>query len=125
MKPHKHKDLIIAWATGETVQIKSALNDWIDIQEYFGTLESPIWYSGMEYRITPEPTPDFYKYIVFDAPKSLNSKFEQIVKTNMYGCEQEFDFGKDTPEAVKQEISQLKLTFDGETGKLKAAEVLK
>lgn len=47
MKPHKHRDLIIAWADGAQIQGK-ALGEWIDV-----TL-SPKWDNDeAEFRIKP------------------------------------------------------------------------
>jgi hypothetical protein len=45
-KPHKHRDLIIAWANGAEIQYKPQ-NTWID-------LSSPSWNYSFEYRIKPE-----------------------------------------------------------------------
>ena len=45
-KPHKHRDLIIAWANGEKIQYKEN-NEWID-------RVSPVWSDFTEYRIKPE-----------------------------------------------------------------------
>ena len=62
--------------------------------------EAPKWYYEFEYRIKPEPKPDVeFRYTV-------NSRFL------LQGCD-------------SWEKPNLKLTFDGETGELKAAEVLK
>jgi len=91
MKPHKHAELIKAWADGAEIQINSATG-WID-------LEFPGWGADCEYRIKPEPKPDIIEYW-------------QNTLTN---CGQMDD----------EEDANLKLTFDGETGELKSAEVLK
>ena len=62
--------------------------------------ENPKWYEEMKFRIKPEPKPDVeFRYTV-------NSRFL------LQGCD-------------SWEKPNLKLTFDGETGELKAAEVLK
>lgn len=46
-KPHKHKDLIIAWANGHEIQIFSRPNDkWVDCY--------PSWCLNSEYRIRPD-----------------------------------------------------------------------
>ena len=94
---HKHYDMIVAWAEGKTVQ---NFNDrrmcWEDLTS------NPYWIDNFQYRIKPEPKPDWFKRI--------------RVQT----------FGEDI---CRWDISHypnanLKLTFDGETGKLKSAEVL-
>lgn len=103
MKPHKHAALIKAWADGAIIQqaVQHVSGTaWIDVP-------SPAWYPGHEYRVKTEPKPD-----VVLAYK---------VKTA--------DFSKDAPPSVvwneSWDVSNLRLTFDGETGKLKSAEVLK
>jgi hypothetical protein len=90
MKPHKHKDLIIAWANGALIEYRHG-NVWL-------STASPWWEDGMDYRI--KPTPDFVSYTFID----------------IYGV------SPYTKERVG--IDNVRLTFDGETGKLKAAEVL-
>ena len=72
MTPHKHYDLIVAWAKGAEIQ-------WYDGSTWITTLY-PGWQPAQSYRIKPEPKPDVI----------LNVKF----------------------------------IFDGETGKLKKAEVI-
>lgn len=97
--PHKWAELIKAWADGAEVQIFVG-NEWHDIQNpRFDSSES-------KYRIKPEPKPDVVKK--FKA--SIDIKHEDAIA---YAVSNEWI-----------ECSNLKLTFDGETGKLKSAEVL-
>jgi hypothetical protein len=86
MKPHKHAELIKAWADGAEIEVFSlSTNEWVDAGN------SPNWFTGANYRIKPEPKHDYYtKHI-----------------------------------AYKARIYSVKLCFDGETGELKSAEVLK
>lgn len=125
MKPHKHAELIKAWADGAEIQMKNVNGVWIDIYpewiedcEYRitpksklnvpdGLIDPKSYYQGYEdgknhaeYRIKPEPKPDLYTYMV--VPKEWAG----------YGA-----WSMGTP--------NLKLIFDAETGELKAAEVLK
>jgi hypothetical protein len=46
-KPHKHRDLIIAWANGEAIQYKPC-EEWIDVEW------NPAWDVDTEYRIKHE-----------------------------------------------------------------------
>lgn len=46
--PHKHAELIKAWADGEAIQSRPVGGQWEDAP-------SPGWYSNKEYRIKPEP----------------------------------------------------------------------
>ena len=49
MKPHKHAEIIKAWADGAEIQVKSALsNEWVDVLRNF------TWSENYEYRIKPE-----------------------------------------------------------------------
>ena len=95
MKPHKHAELIKAWADGADIQIhRPHLDDWKDDL-------MPSWEVSFEYRIKPEPKPD----VVYKFEVDKYKHFHQI----------------DTVAGM----ANLKLTFDGETGELKSAEVLK
>ena len=96
MKPHKHAELIKAWADGAEIEQKTPHGVW----ENFDNEWTETWY---EYRIKPEPKPNLVKtlHIWFD------NEFSEITLTEV------------------TEVPNLKLTFDGETGELKSAEVLK
>ena len=100
---HKHADLIKQWADGAEIEVKHPVNgSWFDA--------TPLsWDVDYEYRIKPDPKPDVVVY-------------SRIVGKFFIGC-------------GNIEIHQLilrsdadnpniKYTFDGETGKLKSAEVI-
>ena len=92
MKPHKHAELIKAWADGAEIEVLSYYTgEWV-------YCDMPNWSEKCQWRIKPEPKPDVVK--MFQAN---------------YQCAFE----------VKPYDANLKLTFDGETGELKSAEVLK
>ena len=93
-KPHKHAELIKAWADGAEVEyLPSESTKWRPF-----TL--PLWDGNGDYRIKSEPKPDVVLYV----------------------CAETEGVGPMTER--KTCLDNLKLTFDGETGKLKAAEVL-
>ena len=46
MKPHKHAELIHAWANGAKIQVKAHKLEWED-------RENPLWDTDSEYRIKP------------------------------------------------------------------------
>ena len=96
-KPHKHAELIKAWADGEDIEVYDLIQeDWVDC-------DYPKWHDDHEYRIKPEPKPDVVKYCsVIDGQQYLGGLT-----------------------VAKYKNDNLKLTFDSETGALKAAEVLK
>ncbi len=103
MKPHKHAELIKAWADGAEIQdrYKFGYGDWTDWVDN----DEPTWQFDHEYRIKPEPKPDFVFYGCAWLPNSTRSLI----------AIQELD----------QHNNNIKLTFDGETGELKSSEVLK
>lgn len=100
---HKHADLIKAWADGAKIQ---AISD--DGTKWNDCNSAPNWNPFRTYRIKPEPKHDVVKY----------------AGINLHG-----DGSWNLLEEVAYYVSHfpnfLKLTFDGETGKLKSAEVLK
>lgn len=97
MKPHKHAEVIKAWADGAEIQIK--YNDgWCD----WCIGSSPNWLDDEEYRIKPEPKPDVVTYYSIDT----DGVWWRTYQTDN----------------MKPNIA---IAFDGETGELKSAEVLK
>jgi hypothetical protein len=100
MKPHKHAELIKAWADGaEIQQYRENLDEWRDCSPY------PAWDERLTYRIKPEPKPDMK--ILYEAYKGNIAREGDLSKRFCMG------------------FNNLILTFDGETGELKSAEVLK
>lgn len=105
---HKHADVLIAIAEGKIVQYRDECSDWRDAD--FSVLENytdPITFPYKEWRIKPESKPDLVKYL---GTNKFGNKIWNMLET---------DFN-----IISHWNSQLKLTFDGETGKLKKAEVL-
>ena len=95
MKPHKHAELIKAWADGAEIQYLAH-----DDKKWYDCKKPMTWYENDIYRIKPEPKPDVVRL------------YAVMVGGGIY-------------ESFKADYSNLKLTFDGETGELKSAEVLK
>ena len=102
---HKHAEFIHAWADGAKIQWRDPKDDerWSDIR-------MPNWLEDCEYRIKPEPKPDVVRNITVEATlkcgETCGEAFVQVFKSGKYL------------------FPNLRLTFDGETGKLKSAEVL-
>lgn len=94
-KPHKHAELIKAWADGAEIEHR-----W-DTDDFWVESITPTWIGDCLYRIKPEPKPDVVRY--------------GMVVDNRYG----------SLTLARCACDNIKLTFDGETGALKAAEVLK
>lgn len=91
---HKHYDLIIAWANGAPVQFQ------VNFTKEWVDIKNPSWSSHYEYRIKPEPNPDVVNYI-------------QAIKDGIRTSGPNQCMG-----------SNLKVIFDGETGKLKSVEMI-
>lgn len=94
--PHKHADIIKAWADGAEIECRQTESGtWL-------TVSDPAWSKLAEYRIKTEPKPDVVE------------KYHASGYTKYGGVRV----------AEHWERENLKLTFDGETGKLKSAEVI-
>ena len=93
-KPHPHAEFIKAWADGAEIQARTSSSS------EWQDVGNPYWSEHYEYRIKPEPKPDTFVY-----PETVHI-FEENKKLIWF---------------VKD---KLQLTFDGETGELKSAEVL-
>ena len=99
-QPHKHSEVIKAWADGAEIQCR------IDNQqEWVGIKTTPTWNVDWEYRVKPEPKPD----VVVDAYIIQRSDIPRGYEFYLPGIAWP---------------ANIKFVFDGETGKLKAAEVL-
>ncbi len=101
MKPHKHAEIIKAWADG--AEIQSRVNDadeWDDDR-------FPAWHTNAMYRIKPEPKPDISLAYFANPRIEVEEDGPSIEWTGTW------------------KKCNLRLTFDGETGELKAAEVVK
>ena len=102
MKPHKHAEIIKAWADGAVIE-----RLWSD--EHWLIDNQPMWEEWEEYRIKPEPKPDVVKVFVLEANIFAGLRFSESTPVEYGTSDKQF----------------IKCTFDGETGELKSAEVLK
>jgi hypothetical protein len=94
---HRYADLIHAWAEGAEIELYDANDDrWKEIQ-------NPSFCLHMDYRIKPTPNPDVVWY--------ANPRIDGDMCAYM--------------SKIQEAGSNLKLTFDGDTGELKYAEVIK
>lgn len=101
MKPHKHAELIKAWADGAEIEcFDNICHAWLICQK------APTWAENNSYRIKPEPKPDMVYYGQIDEPARGGY--------TLGSC---FTLGREASD-------KLKLTFDGSTGKLKSVEML-
>ena len=94
-QPHKHAELIKAWADGAEIQY------FDEIDQRWWDRPNPCWNENKQYRIKPEPKPDVVRW-----------------------CWATTFIGESKDHDGENGSANLKIVFDGETGKLKYAEVL-
>lgn len=97
--PHKWAKEIKAWADGAQIQVSRpiSLDEWTDWTD----TNDPHWVRTSRYRIKPEPDVVEYGFIVAGSPT-------MVLHASRH----------------KANYDNIKFTFDGETGKLKAVELL-
>lgn len=96
--PHKHAALIKAWADDTSLKLQCRRlgedeDEWCD-------MENPSWSRYYDYRIKPEPKPDWIRY--------GRVAFHRDVDMHTFQLEHD----------------NVKFTFDGETGKLKSVSLI-
>jgi len=102
MKPHKHAEIIKAWADGAEIEYRTH-----NIIEWKQIFKGWSWDSAVvEYRIKPQTKPDMVFY-----GRVLLPYFDSLPHISGIG-------------SMQGTLDNLKFTFDGETGKIKSAEVL-
>lgn len=102
--PHVHAELIKAWADGAEIQWYDShprQHRWFDCGP-----NQPSWNEGVQFRIKPEPKPDYVYYASF-----RNAKGQRVLESYITSWRNDA-------------TDSLKLIFDAETGKLKSAEML-
>ena len=100
--PHKHAELIKAWAEGHPIQVSLDGIGWFSCDKECAPSFLPIH----QYRIKPEPKPDVVRFVVYEWDP-VNERTSGGIPMNSQNC-----------------FFNIKLIFYGETGKLKSAEVL-
>ena len=101
---HKHYDCIVAWAEGKTIEIFSdSTGQWEDL------IGIPYWVNNFQFRIKHEPKPDIVIRFYLESHPWVGHRFSEAYTDN----------------DLINKHSVIMCTFDGETKKLKAVEVLK
>jgi len=96
MKPHKHAELIKAWADGHEVQFRTPGDGWVGVGDY------PCWIDSQEYRIKPAEkvvrwlwaykTPEgFYILNRFFTEAEANTWFDSVPHKKLEYTRQEFE----------------------------------
>jgi hypothetical protein len=100
---HVHHDLIVAWAKGAKIEF------WNVLKERWENTSTPQWTESSLYRIKPEPKPD----VVLYAMVCLAKGFDGVAHIQDVNATRK-----------KIDTDTCMFIFDGETGKLKDAQVL-
>jgi hypothetical protein len=133
MKPHKHAELIKAWADGATIEMLCGDNGWYTLTGYF------CWSEDTTYRIKPELV---YRQLIKGEIIKREDEYLSYGGGGWYPLEQtglvfdgiNADLTRTTcpAPAPKPEVKpdyvisvNLNLTLDGTTNQLKSAEVIK
>lgn len=103
MKPHKHAEIIKAWADGAQIQYKNEdMVFWEDMP-----VCNPNWFESVDYRIKRDPKPDVIKYFSLESHPVLGLRFS------------------DCSRLVLENVNNLiKVTFDNESCTIKNVEVI-
>jgi hypothetical protein len=112
-KPHKHAEVIKAWADGKAIQIKliagKEKGTWKDT-----TGHCQAWSYDREYRIKPEPKPDRIYYV--------NAWDSSSVGSGIFS-DKNVAISKRSNN-IERYTGTIQYTIDGETGKLKSVEIV-
>ena len=93
-KPHKHAELIKAWADGAIIQSQHHRSgEWSDCIS-----NKPIWDVGCNYRIKPEAKPDYVAY------GKLNMDCAHLYDTPDHSTNFKATFNGETGEPIKFEL---------------------
>lgn len=86
-KPHKHAELIKAWADGAKIQVKTTTGQWTDCRDALG----PWWRPMGEYRIKPEPikTRGYRRYVWKDHTGEI--KVNTLIASTYYYAPEELE----------------------------------
>jgi hypothetical protein len=106
MKPHKHAELIKAWADGADIQIQLLVGN--ELKPEWHDDYDPRWADNRKYRIKPETKPDIVKSFILESNPILGLRLNEISGFKMQPHE-----------------DWIRIVFDGETAKMKSVEILK
>ena len=108
--PHKHAELIKQWADGAIIEVaipKNYASDCIHRFDAWMETKNPEWNPQKQYRVKPEPKPNVVRYVCLD----IDCNARVNARSNYFS-------------GAAHRCDNLMVVFDGETGKLKDAQVL-
>ena len=101
--PHKHAEVIKAWADGAKIERRTAHGKWSEVDD-------PAWHACVEYRVKQAPVADKIFICEVRSVQGLSpaiySSYQETVPVSYTGK------------------PNVKMVFDGETGKLKGVEFI-
>lgn len=106
--PHVHAEMIKAWAEGAIIQYKCP-SGWKDV-----VCSTPTWGEFETYRVKPEPKPDVILYACIE-----KNDWKSVMAAKVLACNHTCN-----ADIRKTPSDTVMFVFDGETGKLKDAQVL-
>lgn len=109
MAEHKHAEVLRAIADGKDVQ-RFENGKWVDVDEFkLYNWHDPINNIDDEWRVKPEPKPDYCFYAGYRDGKTVG---------NIWGEDEKSYVDEDLPYRIK-------ITIDGETNEPKSVELIK
>lgn len=104
MKPHKHAELIKAWADGAKIEVYSERrNEWVLCES------QPIWVDNCEYRIKPEPKPDIIKYFCIETHPMLGIRFNEQSINSQFAANLKITFDMQKPDGERPKIKSVEI----------------
>ena len=103
---HKHYDMIVAWANGETIQGSLDAIHWVDIQ-------NPYWDAFSRIRIKPPTRPQWQQNLIDAAKAGKIVEFEYAgsiapwVESTLNEALDEYDFSGNEPEHYRIRPSKI------------------
>lgn len=112
---HPHADLITQWANNQKLKIQFCCCSFHAIWK---DVENPSWDKTLKYRIKPEPKPDVIVYTSIGKDGDAHHA-SGCWTQEMEPLSSNFNGQFLSAHTLYKVITKLKLTYDGETGKLK------
>lgn len=106
--PHVHADIIKAWADGAAIEYSMD-------GTYWHSASNPMWSIDTEYRVKPEPKPDYSKFIGV----GYKQDWGYCNTTGVYGHEEYICKTFEDNNQFWDNTDIIELVFDGETKQLK------
>lgn len=84
-QPHKHKDVIIAWANGEQIEYRNPL-----ISMEWEPVDFPAWGDKVEYRVKPQPVIRTFQVALYKGIGYYTLSIDEDEDTKLYESDTNF-----------------------------------